>query len=136
LVTCVLRLHVNISEELMPKKSYTTINLCYNQCIRIERVNMKEIRSIAKVIGTLVTFAGALMMILYKGPQIHLFYSPKTAHNSGSHDTQTLKHWVSGTLFLMMGCVAWSSFFILQATIIPLFFMKVFFFFVQFSYVS
>lgn len=82
---------------------------------RIERVNMKEIRSIAKVIGTLVTFAGALMMILYKGPQIHLFYSPKTAHNSGSHDTQTLKHWVSGTLFLMMGCVAWSSFFILQS---------------------
>ncbi|AES71310.1 nodulin MtN21/EamA-like transporter family protein [Medicago truncatula] len=94
---------------------------------RIERVNMKEIRSIAKVIGTLVTFAGALMMILYKGPQIHLFYSPKTAHNSASHDTQTLKHWVSGTLFLMLGCVAWSSFFILQATFLILFFMKVIF---------
>jgi len=109
--------------ELMPKNCYT-INLCNNQRIRIERVNMKEIRSIAKVIGTLVTFAGALMMILYKGPPIHLFYSPKTAHNSGSHDTQTLKHWVSGTLFLMMGCVAWSSFFILQATIIILFFYE------------
>jgi len=104
-----------------------TINLCNNQCIRIERVNMKEIRSIAKVIGTLVTFAGALMMILYKGPQIHLFYSPKSAHNSGSHDTQTLKHWVSGTLFLMMGCVAWSSFFILQANIILFFNGSVFF---------
>jgi hypothetical protein len=85
--------------------------------IRIERVNLKQIRSIAKVIGTLVTFAGALMMILYKGPPIHLFYSPNTAHQA-SHNTQNLKHWVSGTLFLLLGCVAWSSFFILQAIII------------------
>lgn len=81
---------------------------------RIERVNLKQIRSIAKVIGTLVTFAGALMMILYKGPPIHLFYSPNTAHQA-SHNTQNLKHWVSGTLFLLLGCVAWSSFFILQS---------------------
>ncbi|XP_058760907.1 WAT1-related protein At4g08290-like [Vicia villosa] len=83
---------------------------------RIEQVNIKQIRSIAKVIGTLVTFSGALLMIIYKGPQIHLFYSPNKAHHhAGSHDTQTLKHWVSGTLFLLCGCFAWSSFFILQS---------------------
>ncbi|KAL2339804.1 hypothetical protein Fmac_007744 [Flemingia macrophylla] len=54
--------------------------------LRIERVNVKEVRSLAKVIGTLVTFSGALSMTLYKG-----------------------------TLFLLLGCVAWSSFFILQS---------------------
>ncbi|CAI8597418.1 unnamed protein product [Vicia faba] len=83
---------------------------------RIERVNIKQIRSIAKVIGTLVTFAGALLMTIYKGPQIHLFYSPKTSHHhAGSHDTQTHTHWISGTLFILLGCFAWSSFFILQS---------------------
>ncbi|CAI8597420.1 unnamed protein product [Vicia faba] len=83
---------------------------------RIEHVNIKQIRSIAKVIGTLVTFTGALLMIIYKGPQIHLFYSPNNAHHdAGSHDTQTHKHWVSGTLFILLGCLAWSSFFILQS---------------------
>ncbi|KAL5076630.1 hypothetical protein RYX36_015614 [Vicia faba] len=85
---------------------------------RIERVNIKQIRSIAKVIGTLVTFAGALLMTIYKGPQIHLFYSPKTSHHhAGSHDTQTHTHWISGTLFILLGCFAWSSFFILQASL-------------------
>ncbi|KAI5407814.1 WAT1-related protein At4g08290 [Lathyrus oleraceus] len=83
---------------------------------RIEHVNIKQIRSIAKVIGTIVTFGGALLMTIYKGPPIHLFYSPKIAHHdAGSHDTQTLKHWVSGTLFILLGCFTWSSFFILQS---------------------
>ena len=79
------------------------------------RVNVKEVHSQAKVIGTLVTFGGALLMTLYKGPQINLFYSPNTTHQQdGVHSPQGLKHWVSGTLFLLLGCVAWSSFIILQ----------------------
>ncbi|RDX60471.1 WAT1-related protein, partial [Mucuna pruriens] len=84
--------------------------------LRLEHVNVKEIRSLAKVIGTLVTFGGALLMTLYKGPQIKLFFSPNTTHQQdGSHSPQSTKNWVSGTLFLLLGCVAWSSFFILQA---------------------
>lgn len=84
--------------------------------LRLERVNVKEVRSLAKVIGTLVTFGGALLMTLYKGPQINLFYSPNTTHQQdGVHSPQGLKHWVSGTLFLLLGCVAWSSFIILQS---------------------
>ncbi|KHN47036.1 Auxin-induced protein 5NG4-like protein [Glycine soja] len=84
--------------------------------LRLERVNVKEVRSLAKVIGTLVTFSGALLMTLYKGPQIKLFFSPDTTHHQdGSHSPQVIKHWLSGTLFLLLGCVAWSSFFILQS---------------------
>ncbi|RZC18280.1 WAT1-related protein isoform C [Glycine soja] len=85
--------------------------------LRLERVNVKEVRSLAKVIGTLVTFSGALLMTLYKGPQIKLFFSPDTTHHQdGSHSPQVIKHWLSGTLFLLLGCVAWSSFFILQVS--------------------
>ncbi|KAJ1376898.1 EamA domain [Sesbania bispinosa] len=83
--------------------------------LRLERIDMKKIRSVAKVMGTLVTFGGALLMTLYKGPQIHLFYSPNTTQQHGTHSPQALKHWLSGTLFLLLGCVAWSSFFILQS---------------------
>ncbi|MED6168837.1 hypothetical protein PIB30_015457 [Stylosanthes scabra] len=86
---------------------------------RLERVNVKEVRSLAKVIGTLVTFCGALVMILYKGPVMHLFGSSQIHddhhHHDSTHSTQTLTHWVSGTLFLFLGCVAWSSFYILQS---------------------
>ncbi|KAJ7965587.1 WAT1-related protein [Quillaja saponaria] len=81
---------------------------------RIERLKMKEIRSQAKVIGTLVTFAGALLMTLYKGPVIDLFKSPNATHNGGSSDSSD-KHWLTGTLFILVGVVAWSAFYILQS---------------------
>ncbi|WVZ19184.1 hypothetical protein V8G54_006506 [Vigna mungo] len=84
--------------------------------LRLERVNVKEVRSLAKVIGTLVTFSGALLMTLYKGPEFNLFHSANATHNQdGAHSPQVVKHWLSGTLFLLLGCVAWSSFFILQS---------------------
>nr|KYP71362.1 Auxin-induced protein 5NG4 [Cajanus cajan] len=86
--------------------------------LRLELVNMKEIRSQAKVMGTLVTFAGALLMTLYKGPQFDLFHHPKTTPHQGgvhSHQNQSHSHWVTGTLFICLGCLAWSSFYILQS---------------------
>ncbi|ESW09392.1 hypothetical protein PHAVU_009G123700 [Phaseolus vulgaris] len=83
--------------------------------LRLERVNVKEVRSLAKVIGTMVTFSGALLMTLYKGPEFNLFHSANTTHQDGTHSPQLVKHWLSGTLFLLLGCVAWSTFFILQS---------------------
>ncbi|KHN04117.1 Auxin-induced protein 5NG4 [Glycine soja] len=79
---------------------------------RLERIKIRELRSQAKVIGTLVTFAGALLMTLYKGPQFDLFHHSNTG---GSHSTQNHSHWVAGTLFICLGCLAWSSFYILQS---------------------
>nr|AFK38638.1 unknown [Lotus japonicus] len=84
--------------------------------LRLERVKIKELRSQAKVIGTLVSSAGALLMTLYKGPQVHLFHNPNTTHQeSGNHSTQSHQHWIAGTLFIGLGCLAWSSFYILQS---------------------
>ncbi|XP_028118499.1 WAT1-related protein At4g08290-like isoform X2 [Camellia sinensis] len=82
--------------------------------LELERVKIKEVRSQAKVIGTIVTFGGALAMTLYKGPIINLFWFPKTCHIVLSNDDSD-KHWLSGTLCLLVGCVAWSCFFILQS---------------------
>ncbi|CAJ1971861.1 unnamed protein product [Sphenostylis stenocarpa] len=85
--------------------------------LRLERVRIKELRSQAKVVGTLVTFAGALLMTLYKGPQFDLFHHSNTTHQQGgSHSSQNNhSHWVTGTLFICLGCLAWSSFYILQS---------------------
>ncbi|XP_061341939.1 WAT1-related protein At4g08290-like [Gastrolobium bilobum] len=84
--------------------------------LRLERVKIKELRSQAKVIGTLVSFGGALLMTLYKGPQMHLFHHSNTTHQQdGSLSPQSHTNWVKGTLFICLGCVAWSSFYILQS---------------------
>lgn len=83
---------------------------------RLEHIRIKEIRSQAKVMGTLVTFAGALLMTLYKGPQFDLFHHSNATHQQGgSQSTHNHSHWVTGTLFICLGCLAWSSFYILQS---------------------
>ncbi|XP_039041637.1 WAT1-related protein At4g08290-like [Hibiscus syriacus] len=83
---------------------------------RLEHVKMKEVRSIAKVIGTLVTLSGALLMTLYKGPVIELIWSRNTSHqgSGGTHESAD-KHRISGTLLILVGCVAWSCFYVLQS---------------------
>ncbi|KAL5558388.1 hypothetical protein UlMin_034599 [Ulmus minor] len=80
---------------------------------RLERVKIMELRGQAKVIGTLVTLSGALLMTLYKGPVIELFWSKNTT-NHGSSDSSG-KHWLAGTLYILIGCVAWACFFVLQS---------------------
>lgn len=76
---------------------------------------MKEVRSIAKVVGTLVSLSGALLMTLYKGPVIDLIWSRHTSQHGSSGDSSD-KHWISGTLLILVGCVAWSCFYVLQVS--------------------
>ncbi|RDX65615.1 WAT1-related protein, partial [Mucuna pruriens] len=81
---------------------------------RLECVKVKEVRSQAKVIGTLVSFGGALLMAIYKGPGFNLFHSGGATHqengSSSSHNHQT-----AGAIYILMGCVALSCFYILQS---------------------
>ena len=86
--------------------------LTLHNLIRLERIKIKEIRSQAKVIGTLVTFGGALLMAIYKGPGFDLFHS-SSHHEDGSNAAHGNQQ-TSGALFILMGCVALSSFYILQ----------------------
>lgn len=83
---------------------------------RLEKVNVKKIHSIAKIIGTLITVSGAMVMTIYKGPIVNILggYSKgeghhQTAHNSSDH------HMVTGTIMLLSCIVGWSGFFIVQA---------------------
>ena len=82
---------------------------------RMEIVDIKKISCQAKVIGTVVTVAGAMLMTLYKGHVINLVWSQHTQTSSvteaaGSSD----KDWLKGSILLILATLAWASFFILQ----------------------
>ncbi|KAG6419802.1 hypothetical protein SASPL_116314 [Salvia splendens] len=70
---------------------------------RLEKVNLKKVHSLAKVIGTTVTVIGAMLITLYKGPAINiLFFSHGGHHEAAS--TAADQHWVTGTIMLL-GCI-------------------------------
>ncbi|XP_043699752.1 WAT1-related protein At2g37460-like [Telopea speciosissima] len=84
--------------------------------LKMEKVNIRRPRSIAKVVGTIVTVGGAMLMTLIKGPSIDLPWTKgrtgsQLDRTEGSDHQQPLK----GALMITAGCVCWAGFVILQA---------------------
>ncbi|XP_043699750.1 WAT1-related protein At2g39510-like [Telopea speciosissima] len=82
--------------------------------LRMEKVNIRRPRSIAKVVGTIVTVGGAMLMTLIKGPSIDLPWTKGTGSQDGT-EASVHQQPLKGALMITAGCVCWAGFVILQA---------------------
>ncbi|KAL4274044.1 hypothetical protein GQ457_13G021470 [Hibiscus cannabinus] len=87
---------------------------------RLEKVNVRKIRSVAKIIGTAITVMGAMVMTLYKGPIIDFIKTGGAIHHGAAAES-TDKHWVTGTIFVLGSICSWAGFFILQSFTLKLY---------------
>eukprot|EP00253_Pinus_taeda_P001179 PITA_01179 len=89
---------------------------------RMESLNIKKLRSQAKIVGTIVCVGGAMLMTLYKGPilQMHwsLHHGSKDNHTSVAAAASDSKEWMIGTLLILAATLSWSAMFILQAAVL------------------
>ncbi|KAL3632592.1 hypothetical protein CASFOL_025576 [Castilleja foliolosa] len=99
--------------NMLPAMTFVMAVLC-----RMEKVIIKKVRCQAKVVGTIVTVGGAMLMTVYKGRVVNMFWSkyihlttPNVAVTA--HDAD--KDWFTGSILLIIATLAWASFFILQA---------------------
>ncbi|KAK4377872.1 hypothetical protein RND71_004168 [Anisodus tanguticus] len=96
--------------NMLPAMTFVMAVIC-----RMEKVDIKKTRCQAKVLGIIVTVAGAMLMTLYKGQVVNLIWSNHINANvpeatSGAYD----KDWLKGSILLIFATLAWASFFILQ----------------------
>ncbi|KAL3635543.1 hypothetical protein CASFOL_020090 [Castilleja foliolosa] len=80
--------------------------------LRIETVNLKSVRSHAKIMGTIVTVGGAMIMTLIVGPIIGL---PWTHKSQDSNASTNVEDPVKGAIMIGTGCLGYSLFYTLQA---------------------
>ncbi|EXB65302.1 Auxin-induced protein 5NG4 [Morus notabilis] len=79
---------------------------------RLEKVDIGRVHSQVKVLGTIVTVGGAMVMTLVNGPVLSFPWTKaKGSHHAASNDGNSVK----GALMITMGCVSSSCFYILQA---------------------
>ncbi|XP_031103657.1 WAT1-related protein At5g07050-like [Ipomoea triloba] len=100
--------------NMLPAMTFVMAVLC-----RMEKVDIKRVRCQAKVVGTIVTVGGAMLMTLYKGHAVNLLWS-NFIHPNKSNVLQTSsadsdKDWLKGSILLIFATLAWASFFIIQA---------------------
>ncbi|XP_058745211.1 WAT1-related protein At4g30420-like isoform X2 [Vicia villosa] len=85
------------------------VTLVIGAFTRMEKMNIRSLRTIAKVLGTMICVSGAICISLLKGQKLLNADNlpPKSILESD-------ENWLLGCLFLFGGCVAWSIWLILQ----------------------
>lgn len=79
---------------------------------RLEIVNVRSPRGIAKILGTGISLAGVTTMTLYKGPALKNI-GHALIHIRGSK-TAIQESWLKGSLLTVASCITWSIWYIMQ----------------------
>ncbi|XP_020262525.1 WAT1-related protein At1g09380-like [Asparagus officinalis] len=83
---------------------------------RLERINLKSKSGIAKVAGTLVCLAGAMLLSFYKGLALtNASHKPSAPNEDSGHSIRG--KWILGTVALFAAIFSWSSWFLLQTKV-------------------
>ncbi|RLN09948.1 hypothetical protein C2845_PM11G11730 [Panicum miliaceum] len=84
--------------------------------LRVESLNMKSKAGSAKILGTLMSFGGALLLSLYKGVAVTQHQSTAAAPAASSQVAGAdKKSWMLGTVSLLANCLFFSLWLLLQS---------------------
>ncbi|CAN0909472.1 WAT1-related protein At2g39510 [Linum grandiflorum] len=81
--------------------------------LRLEKVKLKKVHSQAKILGTIVTVGGAMLMTLIKGARLDMPWTKGVDHSSAT--SLVAQDPVKGAVMIAVGCICWAGFIILQA---------------------
>ncbi|KAK4585205.1 hypothetical protein RGQ29_022744 [Quercus rubra] len=101
------------------ENSVPAITFLMASIFRMEQVHLNRKDGIAKVLGTVSSVAGSLVITLYKGPT--LFGSNLRSHQSYfllSLGNVKGKSWSLGCIYLIGHCLCWSSWMVLQTPVL------------------
>ncbi|KAK8483139.1 hypothetical protein V6N11_004315 [Hibiscus sabdariffa] len=82
---------------------------------RLEKVNIRKFHSQAKILGTVVTVGGAMLMTLINGPMLQLPWTKSNSRPALSAASAAQQDPIKGALMICVGCFCWAGFVILQA---------------------
>ncbi|KAG7998827.1 hypothetical protein I3843_01G274900 [Carya illinoinensis] len=98
---------------------YTTATFASAMCnilpvfLRLEKLSIRRLHSQAKILGTIVTIGGAMLMTLFSGPMLKSPWTNRNTHQKSTNAATEQDH-IKGGLMVIAGSACWSGFIILQ----------------------
>ncbi|KAK7850966.1 wat1-related protein [Quercus suber] len=96
-------------------------NIFFLGLLGMEKLDISQRGAQTKIVGTVVAFAGATLMTLYKGivvvSLVHSQQSNQTSTSKASLD----KNWLKGSFMLVISNISYSAFYILQTKTIKVY---------------
>ncbi|XP_047970453.1 WAT1-related protein At2g39510-like [Salvia hispanica] len=83
--------------------------------MRLESVNVRRLHSQAKIMGTIVTVGGAMIMTIVKGSIIELPWTKGNSNSTSIAQENDPQQFIKGAMMIGAACLCWSFFYILQA---------------------
>ncbi|XP_015690286.2 WAT1-related protein At2g39510-like [Oryza brachyantha] len=84
--------------------------------VRMEIVDARSLRGLAKIAGTVVSFAGVTTMTLYKGAALRSPWNAPISIHGGGGGGGVHESWLKGSFLAVASCVCWSIWYIMQAS--------------------
>ncbi|XP_070040588.1 WAT1-related protein At4g08290-like [Nicotiana tomentosiformis] len=81
--------------------------------LRLEDANIRDIRGIAKILGTMVSLVGVMTMKIYKGPVVKNLGLTLICIDRGNGVVH--ENWLKGSILTAASCIIWSIWYIMQA---------------------
>lgn len=120
------------------QNSVPAITFLMAASLRIEKVRTNRRDGVAKMLGTMLCVAGAMVITLYKGPTIfspspsaslslifssgrqHIIAGPINiaGHIHSNNVNSSAKNWTLGCVYLIGHCLSWSGWLVLQAPVL------------------
>ncbi|KAK8612295.1 hypothetical protein V6N13_092411 [Hibiscus sabdariffa] len=83
---------------------------------RLEKVDVRKVQCQVKILGTIGTVGGAMIMTMFNGPMLPLPWTNINNHlQSTKIDASNNEDPLKGSIMILVGCVCWACFVILQA---------------------
>ncbi|XP_062149209.1 WAT1-related protein At4g08300-like isoform X3 [Alnus glutinosa] len=82
--------------------------------LRMETLDVRHPRGMAKVLGTLTCLAGVIVIALYEGAEVQ---SWKGAPIHIIRSNHVHENWIKGPILAVASCISWSSWYVMQGIV-------------------
>ncbi|CAL5186624.1 unnamed protein product [Lathyrus oleraceus] len=106
------------------QNSVPAITFIFASALRLEETNIARREGIAKVVGTIASIGGAIIITLYKGPPLlHLQMNQMQENITLQIDNSSTKNqnWTWGCIFLLGHCLSWAGWIVFQDPVVKKF---------------